>query len=473
MTTSRCALIIGAAGQDGSYLADLLLEEGYRVVGVVRGRTTDELPNLEHVRDRIELVAADLADTDALLDAVTTYEPDELYNFASVSFGPDAWDDPVQTVELGGLAIARLLEAPPLDACRSSLLPGVVVVGVRPSRRVSAERADALRSGRAVRRCKGTRRLPDQGVPRASRPLRVLRPLLQPRVTPPSRALCHAQDHTAAASIALGRSDRLVLGDLEPRRDWGFAGDYVRAAWLMLQADEPADFVVATGERTRSVSSQRLRSRRRGSISSGTSSVDSALIRAKGQVADLVGDASAARAALGWSPTMTFDELGEVDGRRRSRRALAQHCVRRLAQRAEVLPAQRQRAWAQEDEQRDVENEAGERGRDSPENERGRNERCDAQATDQRRCCDKPPRRGYECAELGKKRDEHASVEQASAIASPSRSSSVTPSQARGTWSARAPPAIHGNRRVRPATKTNGKVRRRRSTQPSTGSGTR
>ncbi|HET9461100.1 MAG TPA: GDP-mannose 4,6-dehydratase, partial [Gaiellaceae bacterium] len=107
MKPSPCALVIGAAGQDGSYLTELLLEQGYRVVGIIRSDPSLALSNLEHVRDRIELVTADLANTEAIVRAIATYEPNEIYNFASVSFGPDAWDDPVRTAELGALAIAR------------------------------------------------------------------------------------------------------------------------------------------------------------------------------------------------------------------------------------------------------------------------------------------------------------------------------------------------------------------------------
>ena len=309
MTTSRCALIIGAAGQDGSYLADLLLEEGYRVVGVVRGRTADELPNLEHVRDRIELVAANLADTDALLDAVTTYEPDELYNFASVSFGPDAWDDPVQTVELGGLAIARLLEAlrsmraaPRFFQASSSWVFG------RPGESPQNERTPYA----PVEPYGAAKALGDfliRGY-RERHDLFMCSGLFYNHESPrrPERFVTR-KITTAAASIALGRSDRLVLGDLEPRRDWGFAGDYVRAAWLMLQADEPADFVVATGTAHTVREFAEVAFSAAGLDLERHLDVDSALIRAKGQVADLVGDASAARAALGWSPTITFDEL--------------------------------------------------------------------------------------------------------------------------------------------------------------------
>lgn len=308
MTSSRCALVIGAAGQDGSYLTELLLEQGYRVVGIVRA-DANGMPNLARVRDRIDLVAADLEDTDAILRAVATHAPAEIYNLASVSYGPDAWDDPVRTVELGGLAVARLLEglrsarvAPRFFQASSSWVFG------RPSESPQNERTpfapvepygaakalgDFLVRGYRERHdlfaCSGlfynheSPRRPEWFVTR--------------KIT------------TAAASISLGLSDRLVLGDVESRRDWGFAVDYVRAAWLMLQADEPADFVVATGE-THTV-------REFAEVAFSAVSVDlerhlvldSSLSRTKGQVADLVGDASAARAALGWSPTVTFDEL--------------------------------------------------------------------------------------------------------------------------------------------------------------------
>ncbi len=108
--SARCALVIGAAGQDGSYLSELLLEKDYRVVAVVRRDPGEAFPNLESIRDRIELVRADLADSDALARAIAAYKPTEVYNLAAVSFGPDAWSDPVRTTELGSLAVARLLE---------------------------------------------------------------------------------------------------------------------------------------------------------------------------------------------------------------------------------------------------------------------------------------------------------------------------------------------------------------------------
>lgn len=309
MSASRCAIVIGATGQDGSFLTELLLDEGYRVVAIVRGDPTRPLPNIEHVRERIDLIRADLADTEAILVAVATHEPTEVYNLASVSFGPDAWEDPVRTVELGGFVTARLLEgmrsmrsAPRFFQASSSWVFG------RPTESPQNERTpyapvepygaakalgDFLIRGYRERHdlyaCSGvfynheSSRRPERFVTR--------------KIT------------TAAASIALGLSDRLVLGDVDARRDWGFAPDYVRAAWLMLQANEPADFVVATGQTHTVREFADAAFSAAGLVLDRHLIHDSALTRPKGQVADLVGDASTARAVLGWSPTVTFDEL--------------------------------------------------------------------------------------------------------------------------------------------------------------------
>jgi GDPmannose 4,6-dehydratase len=308
MTSSRCALVIGAAGQDGSYLTELLLEQGYRVLGIVRA-DADGMPNLARVRDRIDLVAADLEDTDAILRAVATHAPAEIYNLASVSFGPDAWDDPVRTVELGGLAVARLLEglrsarvAPRFFQASSSWVFG------RPSESPQNERTPFA----PVEPYGAAKALGDFLVRgyRERHDLFACSGLFYNHESPrrPERFVTR-KITTAAASISLGLSDRLVLGDVESRRDWGFAVDYVRAAWLMLQADEPADFVVATGETHTVREFAEVAFSAVGVDLERHLVLDSSLSRTKGQVADLVGDASAARAALGWSPTVTFDEL--------------------------------------------------------------------------------------------------------------------------------------------------------------------
>ena len=309
MKPSPCALVIGAAGQDGSYLTELLLEQGYRVVGIVRGDLSDEMPNLEHVRNRIELVRADLANTEAVVDALATYEPSELYNFASVSFGPDAWNDPVRTAELGALAIARLLEGirstnPALRFFHSSSawvfgrptnVPQTELTPYAPVEPYGAAKAfgDFLIRGYRERHdlyaCSGL--FYNHESPR--RPARFV-----------TRKITNA-----AASIALGLSDRLVLGDVEAQRDWGFAADYVRAAWLMLKADEPSDYVIATGQAHTVRGFAETAFSHVGLDLERHLSVDPTLGRAKGQVANLIGDASAARERLGWSPTLTFEEL--------------------------------------------------------------------------------------------------------------------------------------------------------------------
>jgi GDPmannose 4,6-dehydratase len=215
----------------------------------------------------------------------------------------------VQTVELGGLAIARLLEglrstraAPrffqassswvfgrPADSPQNERTPYAPVEPYGAAKALGDFLIRGYRERHDLFACSGlfynheSPRRPERFVTR--------------KIT------------MAAASIALGRSDRLVLGDVESRRDWGFAADYVRAAWLMLQADEPADFVVATGNARTVREFAEVAFSAAGLDLERHLDLDSALIRAKGQVADLVGDASAARAALGWSPTVTFDEL--------------------------------------------------------------------------------------------------------------------------------------------------------------------
>jgi GDPmannose 4,6-dehydratase len=309
MKPSPCALVIGAAGQDGSYLTELLLEQGYRVVGFVRSDPSEALPNLECVRDRVEIVRADLANTEAIVNALATYEPSELYNFASVSFGPDAWTDPVRTAELGALAIARLLEGirstrPTLRFFQASSawvfgrpteVPQTESTPYAPVEPYGAAKAfgDFLIRGYRERHdlyaCSGL--FYNHESPR--RPAR----FVTRKIT------------SAAASIALGLSDRLVLGEVDAQRDWGFAADYVRAAWLMLQADEPADYVIATGQAHTVRAFAETAFSHVGLELDRHLSLDPSLSRAKGQVANLIGDASAARERLGWSSSVTFEEL--------------------------------------------------------------------------------------------------------------------------------------------------------------------
>ncbi|MGH3133755.1 MAG: GDP-mannose 4,6-dehydratase, partial [Gaiellaceae bacterium] len=300
MNQVATALVVGAAGQDGSYMTELLLEQGYHVVGVVRRDPAAEIPSLEAVRDRIDLVQADLLDVNAIEKAVAVHRPTEMYNFASVSFGPDAWADPVRTTELGSLAVAQLLEvvrradpSPRFFQASSAWVFG------RPAESPQTERTryapvepygaakafgDFLVRGYRERHdlfaCSAiyynheSPRRPDRFVTR--------------KIT------------KAAASIRSGLATELELGDLHARRDWGYAVDYVRAAWLMLQADEPSDYVIATGETHAVRELVELAFTAAGLEWERHVRVNASLARPKGQVANLVGDSSAAHAALGW-----------------------------------------------------------------------------------------------------------------------------------------------------------------------------
>ena len=300
-------MVLGAAGQDGSYLCELLLEHDYEVVAVIRpGSTT---PNLDALVDVVRLEEIDLADTNALSTLLAASPPAELYNFASVSFGPDAWSDPVQTAELGTFAIARLLEvlrrtdpAPrffqassswvfgrPATSPQDESTPYAPVEPYGAAKAFSTFLVGAYRARYGLFGCSGiffnheSPRRPEQFVTR--------------KVT------------RAAAAASLGLLEQLPLGDLNARRDWGYAKDYAHAAWLMLQRDAADDYVVATGELHSVRELVEIAFETVGLEWEDFVVVDPELKRPMGQVADLVGDASAARSHLGWSPSVTFDEL--------------------------------------------------------------------------------------------------------------------------------------------------------------------
>jgi GDPmannose 4,6-dehydratase len=309
MMRSPRALVLGAAGQDGSYMTELLLEHGYTVVAVVRRDSVEATSNLQGVRDRVQLVVADLTDTEALAGLLAAHQFTEVYNFASVSFGPDAWSEPVVTAELGTLAVARLLEAlrqsdpaPRFFQASSAWVFGQPTVSPQdettpyaPVEPYGAAKAfgdfliRAYRYRHGLFACSGL--LYNHESPR--RPERFV-----------TRKITRA-----AAAVSLGISSRLVLGDLDARRDWGYAKDYVDAAWRMLQVPEPADYVIATGEPHTVRELVETAFQVVGLEWQQHVTVDSALIRPAGGVADLVGDASAARKELGWAPTVSFEKL--------------------------------------------------------------------------------------------------------------------------------------------------------------------
>jgi GDPmannose 4,6-dehydratase len=303
------ALVTGIAGQDGSLLAELLLGEGYEVFGVVRRSTSEHFENLEAVRGRVELVQADLLDELSLVDALKTCRPHEVFNLASPSFVPMSWKQPVLTAEFAAVGVTALLESIRLvdpevrfyQASSSEIfgepreVPQTEETALAPVTPYGVAKAYGHLIVRSYRKryglyaCSGI--LYNHESPR--RPTDFL-----PRKV--------AQ---AAAAISLGLAGELWLGDLDPRRDWGYAGDYVRAMALMLRQDEPDDYVIATGVLH---SVQELVELAFGHVGLDWREyvhIDESLRRGSAELHDLVGDASKARARLGWSPTVDFDGL--------------------------------------------------------------------------------------------------------------------------------------------------------------------
>ncbi len=302
------ALITGIGGQDGSLLAELLLAEGYEVYGVAR-RGPEAYPNLASIRDRVELIETDLRDQDGLLRALRRCRPQEVYNLASVSFVPRSWDEPVLTAELAAVGATALLEAIRAvdDSIRfyqasSSEIFGEPVASpqtestpLNPLTPYGVAKAYAHFIARSYRHRYGLHAscgiLFNHTSPR------------QPVEFLPRKVA------SAAASISLGRTGEVSLGELSARRDWGHAADYVRAQWLMLQQDAPGDYVIATGE-THSV--EELVAEAFAHVGLDWRAhvrVDESLKRGKAELHDLVGDASKARAGLGWERRYSFGEL--------------------------------------------------------------------------------------------------------------------------------------------------------------------
>jgi GDPmannose 4,6-dehydratase len=302
------ALITGIGGQDGSYLSELLLEAGYEVVGLVRPGAA-AYDNLAALAGQIELYEADLLNQTSLAQALRAASPTEIYNLAAPSFVPASWEQPVQTAEFAAVGATALLEAvrsvePAIrfyQASSSEIFgepresPQTEQTALAPVTPYGVAKAYAHFIVHSYRRlyglfaCSGI--LYNHESPR--RPLQYL-----------PRKVAHG-----AAAISLGLQEELVLGDLDARRDWGFAGDYVRAMWLMLQQDEPDDYVIASGE---SHSVRELVQSAFGHVGLDWQQhvrVDPALQRGPAELRRLVGDPSHARTQLSWEPEVDFAEL--------------------------------------------------------------------------------------------------------------------------------------------------------------------
>ena len=300
------ALITGIGGQDGSYLSELLLENGYAVVGLVRPQS-ERYENLDGLD--VELYEADLLNQTSLAQALRAAGPTEIYNLAAPSFVPESWDRPVQTAEFAAVGATALLEAiravdpstrfyqassseifgEPRESPQTEETPLEPVTPYGVAKAYAHFIVHSYRRLYGVFACSGI--LYNHESPR--RPLQYL-----------PRKVAHG-----AAAISLGLQEELVLGDLDARRDWGYAGDYVRAMWLMLQQEEPGDYVIASGE------SHSVRELVQCAFTHVELDwqrhvrVDPALQRGPAELHRLVGEPAKARARLGWEPKVGFEEL--------------------------------------------------------------------------------------------------------------------------------------------------------------------
>jgi GDPmannose 4,6-dehydratase len=305
------ALITGITGQDGSYLAELLLDKGYEVHGMVRRSSTENFERIAHLVDRISLVQADLLDPSSLVEALQESEPSEVYNLGAQSFVPTSWRQPVLTAEFTAVGVTRLLEA---------------VRRVNPQIRFyQASSSEMFGKVREVPQNEQTPFYPRSpyGVAkvyghfitvnyRESYGLHAVSGILFNHESP-RRGLefVTRKISDGVARIKLGLADELRLGNLEAQRDWGFAGDYVEAMWLMLQQDEPEDFVIATGE-PHSVQEYVDAAFAHVDLDPARYVVVDPEFLRPAEVDHLVGDASKAREKLGWQPKVSFQELVEM-----------------------------------------------------------------------------------------------------------------------------------------------------------------
>ena len=308
MASEKRALITGVTGQDGSYLAEFLLEQGYRVYGMVRRSSLERFDRIEHLRDRIELVHADLLDGSSMLRMVEKVQPDELYNLAAHSFAPTSWEEPTLTAEFTGVGVTRLLEAV-RNACPTARFYQASSSEMFGKVRESPQNEDTPfypRSPYGVAKVYGHYITVNY---RESYDLFACSGILFNHESPRrglefvTRKISHA-----AASIKLGLQRELRIGNLDARRDWGFAGDYVRAMWLMLQQDEPDDYVIATGETHTVGECIEVAFDRVGLDWKAHVVQDERFIR-PAEVDLLIGDPSKARENLGWEPDVRFAEL--------------------------------------------------------------------------------------------------------------------------------------------------------------------
>jgi GDPmannose 4,6-dehydratase len=309
MSSPKRALITGITGQDGSYLAELLLEQGYEVHGMVRRASTEKFDRIEHLRDRIALHQGDLLDQRSLVDTLRAARPDEIYNLAAMSFVALSWVQPTLTADFTGVGVTRMLEAM-REVCPEA-------------RFYQASSSEMFGKVREVPQSETTPLYPRSpyGVAKVYGHFIAINYRESYGLHTTSGILFNHESERRglefvtrkvtwhAAAIKHGLRDRLALGNLDAKRDWGYAKDYVKAMWLMLQQDEPEDFVIATGK-THSVRECVEIAFDEAGLGDWERHVelDPQLLR-PAEVDLLVGDATKAREKLGWAPETSFEEL--------------------------------------------------------------------------------------------------------------------------------------------------------------------
>ncbi len=302
------ALITGVTGQDGSYLAEFLLSKGYDVIGMVRRTSTINFHRIAHIQEKIEIVPGDLLDQISMIRILEEHRPDEVYNLAAQSFVQTSWNQPVFTGEVTALGVTRMLDAirtidPKIrfyQASSSEMFGKVVEVPQRETTPLYP------RSPYGVAKVYGHWITINY---RESYNMHATSGILFNHESPRrgmefvTRKITHH-----AAKIKLGLTNELRLGNLDSRRDWGFAGDYVKAMWLMLQQDKPEDFVISTGE---TYSVEQFLTEAFGCLDLDWHDyvVQDPRFMRPAEVDLLVGDPSKAGRVLGWEPTVTFPEL--------------------------------------------------------------------------------------------------------------------------------------------------------------------
>ena len=310
---AKKALITGISGQDGPYLAELLLSKGYKVYGFVRRLSTPNVDNYHHIKDKIKILSGDLLDQGSMVDALVESEPDEVYNLAAQSFVAASWKQPVLTGEFTALAVTRMLEAIRqvnkkikfYQASSSEMFGKVTEVPQKETTRFYP------RSPYGVSKVYGHYTTVNY---RESYGMFAVSGILFNHESP-RRGLefVTRKISNAVARIHLGKQEKLELGTLEPKRDWGYAPDYVEAMWLMMQQEKADDFVVGTGE-NHSVREFVEFAFKTVGISNWEDHVTTnvSVHMRPAEVDQLIADATKAREVLGWKPKTTFKELVEI-----------------------------------------------------------------------------------------------------------------------------------------------------------------